>query len=221
MAADPMQMRASSACNPSSRSVATLADLADIFDAGVNLCILQRRLAADVATCATAALSHPVSINQVVAAEAPGWTTLLGPLARLPGFDAFVADVALLASAYTDLLGPDALGVRLHRLTGPMCPRLHVDRVGVRLLCTYAGPGTEWLDDPTADRSRLGPGSGGLPDESSGLIRNTTLVRAIAPGAVALLKGEAFPGNAGGGVIHRSPIDKAPRLLFSLDAVWK
>jgi hypothetical protein len=39
--------------------------------------------------------------------------------------------------------------------------------------------------------------------------------------AAAPLKGEAFPGREGAGVIHRSPSTQTPRLLLSLDAIWE
>ena len=37
-----------------------------------------------------------------------------------------------------------------------MCPRWHVDRVGLRLLSTWVGPATEWLNEDFADRRQLG-----------------------------------------------------------------
>jgi hypothetical protein len=43
---------------------------------------------------------------------------------------------------YQCLFEPEAIGLRIHVLADTMCPRFHVDRVPVRLLCTYRGPGT-------------------------------------------------------------------------------
>ncbi len=206
---------------PASRQVDTIADLALIYEPDVNLCLLPRALSADVQAFADAACARPIALTGVLPAHHADWATWLAAYAGLPGHRAFVEDVSALAELYANLLEPDALGVRLHQRSGPMCPRLHVDRVGLRLLCTYAGAGTEWLDDPLAERDLLGPGSGGRPDETSGLIRDPAALRVIPAGAIALLKGEAFPGNSGGGVIHRSPHDPSPRLLFSLDAVWR
>ncbi|TVQ50035.1 MAG: DUF1826 domain-containing protein [Gammaproteobacteria bacterium] len=219
MAAQPNITR--TAIAPSSRIVEAVADLALIYEPDVNLCLLPRELSPEVQAFTAAARTLPIALNGVLPAHDADWAAWLAGYARLPGHAAFIRDVAALAELYASLLEPDALGARLHQLSGPMCPRLHVDRVGIRLLCTYAGPGTEWLDDPLAERQLLGPGAGGLSDEASGLIREPADLRVIPAGAIALLKGEAFPDNVGGGVIHRSPHDPAPRLLFSLDAVWQ
>jgi hypothetical protein len=128
--------------------------------------------------------------------------------------------VRTLSHAFAELVGASRLGVRLLRLDAPMCPRFHTDFVGVRLLTTYCGPGTEWLDDADVDRSRLGHRSGGEPDERSGLLRPGTVVRQLPEGAVGLLKGEAWPGNAAHGVVHRSPAVRGhKRIVFSLDVL--
>lgn len=100
-----------------------------------------------------------------------------------------------------------------------MCPRFHSDRVLCRLITTYRGAATEWLHDGAVKRERLGTGSRSLPDGRSGLYRRATDVQRLDEGDVALLKGDAWEGNEGGGLIHRSP-DARPggaRLLLTLD----
>nr|WP_255671442.1 DUF1826 domain-containing protein [Corallococcus sp. AS-1-6] len=112
------------------------------------------------------------------------------------------------------MLGAGSLGVRLHTLGRDLCPRFHVDRVGVRLLCTYAGPATGWLENPQVVRSALGP--------DGQVARPGAFVRPLERFDVALLKGEAWPGNIGNGVVHRSPAiakDRMRRLFFSIEAV--
>ncbi len=104
---------------------------------------------------------------------------------------------------------------------GAMCPRLHVDRVGIRMLCTYRGPGTEWVDDAAVDRRFLGAASGGKPDEVSGLLRPGHRIERVPPFAVALLKGSLWQGNGGRGIVHRSPgVGEGLRVLVALDAGW-
>ena len=141
----------------------------------------------------------------------------------LPGRTAFVHDIYQLALLYIDLMGCDAAGARLEVIEKAMCPRFHVDRVGIRMLCSYRGPGTEILDSQHANRSCLGSGANGLPDESSGLLREAGKIQCLAPFSVVLLKGSLWQGNVGRGVIHRSPAigaGEAPRILLAVDAIW-
>lgn len=201
-----------------SRLVSRVVDLAAALDHDVSFCAMPRVLDEPLQRFATAAMEANVSLTRACGAG----TTLhgtLADLAHLPCFDAFADDAGFLAELFTDLTGCNALGIRLHALRAPMCPRFHTDRVGLRLLCTYAGPATEWLDDPQADRRLLGTGSAGPGDPLAALVPDAARIRRIDTGAVALLKGEAFPGNGGRGVIHRSPPEDTPRLLFSLDAL--
>jgi hypothetical protein len=121
-------------------------------------------------------------------------------------------ELAFLLELYGDLLGCAAIGLRIERLERAMCPRWHVDRTGIRLLCTWCGPGTEWLDAPRIDPRGL-PGSA-ADAPASGQAR---------PFDILLLKGSAWPGNANGGAIHRSPQvapGPDPRILVALDALW-
>ena len=145
-------------------------------------------------------------------------------LSRLPagaGREALADDLQLLAEMLGELLDARTIGIRLEVIRQAMCPRLHVDRVGIRMLCTYLGPGTEWVDDAYIDRRFLGAGANGQPDASSGLLLPGHRIESIAPFHVALLKGSLWQGNAGRGIVHRSPaVPQPPRVLVALDAAW-
>lgn len=150
----------------------------------------------------------------------------LPDLSRLPagaGREALAADIALLAEVLSELLDATTIGFRLEVVGKAMCPRLHVDRVGIRLLCTYRGPGTEWVEDASVDLRFLGAASGGQPDETSGLLLAGHRSESIPPFAVALLKGCLWQGNDGRGIVHRSPAladEDVPRVLLAMDAGW-
>lgn len=151
----------------------------------------------------------------------PGEWPRLDAWPAAPGRDAAADDLALLADLFATLLGCPQVGWRVEVLQQPMCPRFHVDRTGIRLVCTWQGAGTEWLVEADADRSYLGAASGGLPDTASGLMRGGQVGRSVA-GDVLLLKGSLWQGNAGRGAIHRSPpvAGTAPRVMLALDALW-
>lgn len=198
-------------------------DLADILLPEVNVAVWRRPVDPRIVSYLTSAsvLAQLGSgVNHVLARDEP-----LAPPAfpDHPGRAALLADLDLLARLFADLLDCPRVAMRVEVLRRAMCPRFHVDRIGVRLLCTHQGPGTEWVPGDRVDRSRLGVGAGGLADHASGLLHDPADIRVIAPGFVALLKGEAWPGNDGRGAVHRSPAvpTGAPaRVLVALDAVW-
>ena len=151
----------------------------------------------------------------------PGQTPELGRLPPGAGREALVEDLRLMGEMLGELVDAKTIGLRLEIIRQAMCPRLHVDRVGMRMLCTYRGPGTEWVEEHDVNRRFLGAGANGLPDETSGLLRPGAHLESIPPFAVALLKGTLWQGNTGLGIVHRSPaVTSPPRVFATLDAGW-
>lgn len=160
-----------------------------------------RELAARAPFCRLAE-DRPDRLGTALVRELP-----LEPCARTR----LAADIARLGRLFAALLGAPAVHGRLEAIDGPACRLFHADHVGLRLLCTYAGAGTEWVADDSVDRARLGDNRAAVPDPAA--------VRRLPRFAVAVLKGHAWPGNAGRGVVHRSPdaSPDRPRLLLCLD----
>lgn len=150
--------------------------------------------------------------------EGEGWEWSGDP-ASLPGraLESLVAPLpprtrALAAGDLTDLT------VRVGRWTkrrhvrarfdvvrGDSCRKFHADYVAIRLLVTYAGPGTEWIEDADADRSFLGRQDLDVQGCNAGVVREPSAIHRAVAGDVLVLKGAAFPRNEGRGAIHRSP----------------
>ena len=64
----------------------------------------------------------------------------------------------------------------------------------------------------------------GKSDEQSGLFHNTSDIRQLSKGDVALLKGEFWHANEGAGLVHRSPAQPKntisdSRLLLTFDFI--
>ena len=72
----------------------------------------------------------------------------LPPSATIAVHRVEVVDLDGLAELYVDLLGGDAVGLRLEVIECAMCPRFHVDHVGIRMLCTFCGPGRNGWTPP-------------------------------------------------------------------------
>ena len=124
-------------------------------------------------------------------------------------------DLLNIARVYFPLTKGRRVTMRLETTDQDGCPRFHTDRTHLRLLCTYLGPGTEWLRDDQADREAQ---LAGAPNSE---ILITDKPSQLGRFWVGLLKGSAFPGNSLNGLIHRSPPSQGPgitRVLFCLDS---
>lgn len=199
---------------PRRRAVAVSAGhpevLFDILRAEVNLAIWHRDLPAslahgsrplcDGAPFAAVAEDAPDAALDALVAKLP----LAAPLDLLLDIQRLAVPFAAIADT------GGAVRVRMEGITGPACHRWHADAVGLRLLCTYRGAGTEWLPSAGGAATARGLHGAALPCGRA----------AVATGAVAILKGEGFPGNAGFGCIHRSPPaarGERARLLICID----
>ena len=137
---------------------------------------------------------------------------------RYPGFDLhsdFIADVAMLAQHFCTALSLARFELRLEVVTTDSCRKFHADYVRARLITTYVGPGTEWLDNADAARvARSGAHGGAHGGEPAHINRMTT-------GDVGIFKGKLATQMP---AIHRSPPISASagkRLLLVLNPIEK
>ncbi len=126
--------------------------------------------------------------------------------------DAWVADIASLVTRFAALAQTRTVRLRLDAITGDACRRWHRDCVPLRLICTYRGPGTQWVP-PARGAAALARPDDDAPE-----------AMAFDAGEVALFKGCGWDGQAhDGGIVHRSPRiagSGLTRLVLVLDAAW-
>lgn len=128
-----------------------------------------------------------------------------------PALNPLLVAVTDCARMFSELFEPPAIGLRITALDRAMCPRFHVDRIPVRMIVTFCGPGTEWLPNDAMDRNHLGAsGAASSPQQHQQQLR---------AGDVALMKGENWLGNEGNGLVHRSPAVQGhtARLIATID----
>ena len=126
------------------------------------------------------------------------------------------ADISSLARDAAELAGLVArisrnpkVRLRLEWVTHQACSNFHADRVPFRLVCTYHGPGTEWVSNATAERL-TSPESRPPADE----------VHRLISGDVAVMRGWSNGDNSGMPLKHRSPPVDFPsewRLFLAID----
>ncbi|MBM4229383.1 MAG: DUF1826 domain-containing protein [Gammaproteobacteria bacterium] len=174
-----------------SQQAADVAGIEQIFLPTVSLVVWKRpqRLPVDVATL----IGTQRRVMRVVSGSQLSPITVreaLGPIA----IASLSADLYVLCDLYQMLTGTSDIGIRLEVTDRQTCPRFHTDQVSLRLMITYHGEGTQWLE--------------------------TGSVHQAAVGDVLIAKGELW-AEPGGACVHRSP-PVGPgewRVLVTLDAV--
>lgn len=154
-----------------------------------NLAIWERALAQDFAAIIAQDVCN-IRFECTAADLAAMLTTQLGEHGfAAPHLHAPLAqDASLLAEAFCTAMGLDRLEVRLERVTSDSCRKFHGDYVTARLITTYAGPGTDWLDAREADALSRGA--------------EPSRVNRMKTGDVGLFKGKLATDHP---AIHRSP----------------
>mgnify|MGYP006100117183 CR=1 FL=1 len=197
--------------------------LTDIYHEDVNIVVWQRQLENKLTRAVNYFLVDNKKLASVLVLTPENCLEVLSDkFDQLQGIKPLLVDITLLVEMYCCLFELKQVGLRLTILDRPMCPRFHVDRIPCRLVTTYQGEATQWLNNNVIDRSKLGAGNQGKSDEQSGLIKNIEDINQLTLGDVAILKGENWDEHKGGGLVHRSPTVSSPgasRLLLTLDFV--
>jgi hypothetical protein len=182
--------------------------LARVLEDGVDLAVWTRPVPPLLAARASRARARDLPDLRLPVPAADADRVLAQALADLPDralAAALAEDAAALVRTAAPLVGRDELSVRLETVTGDACRRFHADRVRLRLIATYRGPGTEWVDEDA-----LPPG--GDPRDPP-----PHAVRRLPAGAVGVFKGSLASRHP---LMHRSPPiagTGAVRLLLCID----
>ncbi|MGB2106152.1 MAG: DUF1826 domain-containing protein [Porticoccaceae bacterium] len=193
-----------------------------IYQQETHIVIWQRSLSTSLSQSAETILYTKPSLEiSMVLSPRDAFETLQKALGPSQESEVLSRDIAQLVDMFCSLFEQKRAVIRLSALDRTMCPRFHVDWVPCRLITTYQGVATEWLPHNVADRSKLGTGNMGKPDELSGLFDSSSDIQQLNCGDIALLKGEIWENNMGAGLIHRSPQLSGGnrRLLLTIDFI--
>lgn len=193
-----------------------------IYQQETHIVIWQRSLSTSLSQSAETILYTKPSLEiSMVPSPRDAFETLQKALGPSQASEVLSRDIAQLVDMFCSLFEQKRAVIRLSALDRTMCPRFHVDWVPCRLITTYQGVATEWLPHNVADRSKLGTGNMGKPDELSGLFDSSSDIQQLNCGDIALLKGEIWENNEGAGLIHRSPQLSGGnrRLLLTIDFI--
>ena len=133
---------------------------------------------------------------------------------HLPEQKALLEDVLEQLALFGRLANTTSFRLLLATVNTNMCRRFHTDINSLRLLCTYAGPGTLWLPDEAVNQQAYRGGNG-----NEEIVSDENLIQQAKAGDVVILKGALYPGA--NPVVHRSPTIEdtgAERLLLRIDS---
>ncbi len=121
-----------------------------------------------------------------------------------------IADILKLASIFSQYAATETIRLIVESVHDVPCPKFHQDNVPLRLICTYVGAGTEWLENSNVNTHADCCGGS--------LVRDKSRIQQLKPFEVALMKGKLWPKNDMG-IYHRSPKPQADqtRLVVKMD----
>lgn len=124
----------------------------------------------------------------------------------------FLNDIRELIQTFKQISKATSFKVLLSVVDSNMCTKFHTDINTLRLLCSYAGPGTLWLPDEIVD-------SVDNPGEINWEANFPTSIQQAETGDIVILKGAIYPN--GKAIYHKSPAiegSQQKRLLLRIDS---
>lgn len=135
-------------------------------------------------------------------------------LAEQPNFSTDVSEMIRLVTTFA--LPDDHISCRLALVNGIRCPKWHEDNVNLRLIKTYYGVGTDWVD-PSDVTVRMNNYFRSLMDWDLE-VKDKKKIKSARVDDILLISGKASPDSSIVPVLHRSPVvpESDRRLLLTV-----
>jgi hypothetical protein len=195
-----------------------LSDFELIHERDVNLVYQKRKTDEEIINYAKLLFEHGFNgINQIVSPDTME-NVVIDSLDEF-GFQTvgkvrLKEDIMVIGQTFFTVTRAANLRLILKVITNNACSKFHTDAYDLRLLCTYAGNGTEWISEDYVNRKKL------LHGTNEEIIRDFKQVKCFQPFDVAILKGEVNARPNVKGIVHRSPAIEhtgEKRLLLRFD----
>ena len=119
--------------------------------------------------------------------------------------DVFIQDIVRLCSLFSRVKKNTRMTIQLEIVHTNKCRLFHEDYYRQRLLCTYRGPGTEWLHHSNVNREALGKGC------NEKIVKDFSAIKRANTFDVIIIKGASYEiGELS--IVHRSPPIEAEKL---------
>lgn len=126
--------------------------------------------------------------------------------------DALACDFQNLGALFSKITEQQHLRLRLERVQDDGCALFHVDTLPVRMVCTYAGPGTQWVEEDNLRRDQLGLRGRSVEEANAAIVIDPRKIHTAAAWQVLVFKGRLWEGHGfTDGLVHRSAPVRHPR----------
>lgn len=206
---------------PGHRVGRSLAVAEALTDPQVNLAIWRRSLPVHVVRAMERWVAQAeMNVDCIVPAESPELGEVVAHV-RVPRLRQYLlGDLQMLFGHLVRLTASTQVRVVLAIKRTNACRKFHTDHVRLRLITTYAGPGTEWAPNEAVDRDALACPPDCPHEANHAIVRELGAIEQSQAGDVLLLKGDRWAGALG--AVHRSPPIEGTnqsRLVMSLTTV--
>lgn len=136
----------------------------------------------------------------------------------MSGSDALAADIVMLARCFCEMADTSHARVRLERVEDDGCMLFHADTLRIRMLCTYAGPGTEWLEPENVRMHELGLRGREIAGANAAIVIDAARIQQVPAWHVVMFTGRMRADTPP--LVHRSaPVRSAAenRLRLCID----
>lgn len=179
----------------------------------INLAIWQRPFDVTMQPVMRWLAAEPFELEYPVAVDDVSRTlhkNIVAPLEYEQSRYRLIADIQRLAILFSNYASTHRIRLIVESVHEVPCPKFHQDNVSLRLICTYVGAGTQWLENSNVNTHA---------DCCGGkIVRDNSRIQQLKPFEVALMKGKIWQSNAMG-IYHRSPHLEAgqPRFVVKMD----
>jgi hypothetical protein len=198
----------------------SLAGMVSVRESRYNLSIYTRSVSAALESAVETLMQAPFKGIDRVLEQQENWdeivTLMIGAesSSNMILLEPLVNDIVMCCKTFTQITQANTIRLSLKVVNHDACRKFHIDGYTYRLLCTYHGPGTEWVYNENVSRKYLGEG------ENEDIIKDWSAIQQINTFDVAILKGELPHERNGNGIVHRSqPIQRTSekRLVLRID----
>lgn len=124
-------------------------------------------------------------------------------------------DVKDLLNLFSKITSATNYRLFLATVNSNMCRKFHTDINDLRMLCTYKGPGTLWLQEDNINRKVAHS-----DDDDDCIVIDESRIQQVNTGSLVILKGALYPKDGTTPILHRSPaIEESgeKRILLRID----